>query len=83
MKFCHDAGKTPYINFSVVLDSEDYFRSSIVPTLNVSVDCFLFKTTGTKIYDLDSRFVGFSQQDIFWFQICMYDLVLMQETKGV
>ena len=39
----------------------------------------MFEATGTEIYDLDSRFVGLLEQDIFRFQIAMNNLLLVEE----
>lgn len=54
VKFGNDAGETPYIDFVIVRQSQNYLRGTIVSTLNVSVNGLFLEAAGTEINDLHS-----------------------------
>ena len=79
MKLSDNTAKGPDIYFSVVAHSEDDLRGSVIATLDVSVDGFVFKTAGAEVDDSDSGLVGFLEQDVFRLEIGVDDFALMQK----
>jgi hypothetical protein len=51
--------------------------------LDVCVDRLSFITCGPKVDDLDDRAFEVLEEDVFWFQITMYEARLVQQSKPV
>ena len=58
MKLSDYTAKAPDVYFSIVSNAKDHFRRSIVATLYVSIDSFIFETTGAKVNYPYARFIG-------------------------
>lgn len=61
VQFRQNATQTPHINCHVIIHTKNYFRRSIEPTLNISIDFLVFETTATKVNDLDGAFGRMAQ----------------------
>ena len=77
-----DASERPHVDGCSVRDAKNDFRCSVEPTLDVCVDLLVLETTRSEVNDFDARFVDLSQQDIFWFQVAMYDVVFSHVVQG-
>ena len=51
--------------------------------MNVGVDALVLEATAAVVDDFDSRLIRLLKQDIFRFQITMYNLVVALELKGL
>jgi len=83
MKFSYDTAKTPNVYFSIVWQTENNFRCSIVPALNISIDGLSFKTAGPKVNDLDSRLIHLLQQYVLRFEVSMNYMVLVEKVNAI
>jgi len=61
----------------VVRNSQNDLRGSIKPALNVGVDPFIVEAGGAEVNDFDAALVDSLQEDIFWLQVAVDDVVLL------
>ena len=80
-KFSDDATKRPNVDFRTIRYSQHYFRSTVKSTLNISVGLFACFASRTKINDLEIFCLFVAKQNIFWFQVTVDYLSLLQELQ--
>lgn len=76
-----DAANTPHINWHPICHPQDDFRGPIESRLDISIDFFVLETAGSEIYDLDFGMQRMAEENVLWFQIAVYDLLLFQDSK--
>ena len=52
VQFSDDASETPNVYLAVVGQAQDDFWGTVVPALDVGVDCLVLETAGTEVDDL-------------------------------
>lgn len=72
---------TPHINCNSITHAKDNLWRSVESRLNVGINLFVLKATGTEINDLDLRVHRVSKKDIFWFEIAVDDLVHLKKKQ--
>ena len=65
----------------VIRNAESDLWCSIIPGLDVSVECLFLETTGSKVNELDSWFIVLFQEDVFWFEVAVDDTMLFEELQ--
>lgn len=83
MKFGDDAAKGPDVYLPIVGQTENDFGSSVVPALYVGVDSLIFEAAWSEINDFNARFVGFLEQYVLRFEVCMNHLIPVQEVNSI
>ncbi len=75
MQLSNDATETPYIYLAVVFLPQNDLRGPVVPTLDVSVNRLILKAARAEVYDFNSGFIGFFQEDVLRLEISVNNIV--------
>ena len=79
VEFIENTSKAPHINSSTIGNAENNFGSPIESGLDIRINLLVFKTSTTKINDLNTRLVDLSKQDVLWLEITVDNIVLVEK----
>ena len=80
-KLCKNATERPHIDAQAIAAAKNDFRTAVETRLDVGVDFLLFATRAAEIDDSDVGFPGFTEQDVFWLEIAVNDVLLLQQNQ--
>jgi len=81
VEFIENTSKAPHINSSTIGNAENNFGSPIESGLDIRINLLVFKTSTTKINDLNTRLVDLSKQDVLWLEITVDNIVLVEKVE--
>ena len=82
VKLDEDTTKAPHVDRQAIPDAQKDFRGAIEATLNIAVTRLPNVRGGRKIDNFDRGFAGFSKQNVFRFEITMYNAHLLEKEQS-